>query len=212
MVKKFDFIEKIDKIIIGKYMDNLDIIIHKKLCDIWQKQQSKIIKPLVVDENICACFTGHRPQSLPLNDNKVTIEFANIAYKLKNLIIESINNGYTYFVSGLAHGIDLLSAEFILELKQEYPFIKLECAIPYITQSNSYSLIDKKRYLEVLENADVITIINKDYKRGCLFKRNNYMISKSSLLIGVWNGKKSGTSNTINYANKKGIPCKLIMF
>ena len=194
-------------------MNNLDNLINKKLCDIWQKQQQKAIKVLAVDEKICACFTGHRPKSLPLkNDGEMTLELANIAYKLKNLIIESINNGYTYYVSGLAHGVDLMSAEFVLELKQEYPFIKLECAIPYITQSSSYSEQDKIRYLKILNQADVITILNDDYKKGCLFKRNNYMINKSSLLIGVWNGKKSGTSNTINYANKKGIPCKLIMF
>ena len=194
-------------------MSELDILIQNKLYKILSKNKQNLIKNNAVDERICACFAGHRPQSLPYNsDNEMTVEMANIAYKLKNLIIESINNGYTYYISGLAHGIDMLSAEFVLELKQEYPFIKLECAIPYITQSSSYSQQDKKRYLNILNNADFITILCDDYKKGCLFKRNKYMISKSSLLIGVWNGKKSGTSNTINYANKKGIPCKLIMF
>ena len=193
--------------------DKIDEQISQKLNNILQKQRQGITKNLAVDESICACFAGHRPQSLPIKEGEeMSVELANIAYKLKNLIIESISNGYTYYISGLAHGIDMLSAEFVLELKQEYPFIKLECAIPYLEQSSSYSVKDKKRYLEILNKADVITILNKEYKKGCLFKRNSYMISKSSLLIGVWNGKKSGTSNSINYANKKGIPCKLVMF
>ena len=190
-------------------MENIDYIIQNKLNEVC----NHAIKALDVDEKICACFTGHRPQSLPLENNgDMTLEFANIAYKLKSLIIECINNGYTYYVSGLAHGIDILCAEFVLELKQDYPFIKLECAIPHITQSSGYTKKDKERYLNILNKADVITVLSKDYTRGCMFKRNQYMIKKSSLLIGVWNGKKSGTSNTINYARKKGIPCKLIMF
>lgn len=191
-------------------MNEIDIQIATKLNSILSNQ---CLNTLEVDEKTCACFTGHRPKSLPLNeDGSMTIEFASIAYKLKNLIIESIKNGYTYFISGLAHGIDMLCAEFVLELKQEYPFIKLECAIPHISQSRFYSDVDKVRYLNILNKADDFKIISKEYKRGCMFLRNQYMTNKSSLLIGVWNGKKSGTSNTIDYANKKGIPCKLIMF
>lgn len=31
------------------------------------------------------------------------------------------------------------------------------------------------------------------------------MVDHSNLVIAVWNGKKSGTKNTIDYANRHGI-------
>ena len=34
-------------------------------------------------------------------------------------------------------------------------------------------------------------------------KRNEYMVDNSDYVIAVWNGKPSGTENTVKYANKK---------
>lgn len=50
--------------------------------------------------------------------------------KLKQLIKESISNGYLYFISGLALGFDIFAAEMVLEIKKEYPKIKLIAVLP----------------------------------------------------------------------------------
>lgn len=34
-------------------------------------------------------------------------------------------------------------------------------------------------------------------------KRNEYMVDNSNYFIAVWNGKPSGTGNTVKYAKKK---------
>ena len=34
--------------------------------------------------------------------------------------------------------------------------------------------------------------------------RNNYMVTKSDVVIAIWNGKPSGTSNTIQIAKNQG--------
>ena len=34
---------------------------------------------------------------------------------------------------------------------------------------------------------------------------NEWMVDRSNLVIAVFTGQKSGTKNTIDYANKKGI-------
>ena len=51
----------------------------------------------------------------------------------------------------------------------------------------------------------VILKILLHYFRACYQKRNEFMVDHSNLVIAVWNGKKSGTKNTIDYANRHGI-------
>ena len=56
------------------------------------------------------CFTGHRPEKLNISERKVK-------ELLKTAIIDAINDGYITFISGMARGIDIWSAEIVLELK-----------------------------------------------------------------------------------------------
>ena len=35
-------------------------------------------------------------------------------------------------------------------------------------------------------------------------KRNEYMVNNSDYVIAVWDGKPSGTGNTVRYAESKG--------
>ena len=77
----------------------------------------------------CA-FTGHRPKGLgyPESDGRC----AALKEKLRSLIIRMIEEeGVTHFISGMAQGVDMYAAEIVLDLKQTYPYITLECAIPY---------------------------------------------------------------------------------
>ena len=41
-------------------------------------------------------------------------------------------------------------------------------------------------------------------------ERNEYMVKHSSVLIACYNGKPSGTANTIRFAKEKGIKLKII--
>lgn len=37
-----------------------------------------------------------------------------------------------------------------------------------------------------------------------MMKRNRYMVDASQVILAVWNGKPSGTGNTIRYAQEQG--------
>lgn len=77
------------------------------------------------------CFTGHRPQSLPFRFNENDERCIDLKRRLKDAIIEMITqNGVTHFISGMAIGVDMYAAEIVLELKETYPNISLEAAIP----------------------------------------------------------------------------------
>lgn len=60
----------------------------------------------------------------------------------------------------------------------------------------------KNRYLKILNKCDFKTVISNEYTATCMNERNKYMVISSNLLIAVWNGKASGTGNTVKFAKK----------
>lgn len=151
------------------------------------------------------CFTGHRPQSLPFRFNENDERCIDLKRRLKDAIIEMITqNGVTHFISGMAIGVDMYAAEIVLELKEKYPNISLEAAIPCENQSAKWAEQLRSRYNDILEKCDIRTILQHNYTVDCMHKRNKYMVDNSDWVIAVWNGKPSGTGKTVEYAEECG--------
>ena len=153
------------------------------------------------------CFTGHRPKALPWKDNESDARCAALKSKIRfaaeNLIVEQ---GCERFISGMARGADLICAEVILALKNIYPHIKLECAVPNRAFTSSWPADDVRRYSSILTRADDIIFISekKVYSVSDLMLRNIYMVDNSDIIIAVYiYGESGGTRNTINYAESK---------
>lgn len=58
------------------------------------------------------------------------------------------------------------------------------------------------------------TVIRPDYKRygtkAAPIKRNEQMVDMADSVLAVWDGKSTGTKNTVNYAAKQHKPISLI--
>lgn len=160
-------------------------------------------------KKVC-CFSGHRPKYLPWRHYEVGDTFIAFKARLKKAVENAIANGYNYFISGMAQGIDIIVAEIVLELKEKHAHIMLECAIPYSKQSYAYNASCKARYNNVCKSADAVTVLQKDYSPSCLMQRNEYMVNKSSKLIACYLYIKGGTFNTIKYAMSKGLDVEII--
>lgn len=160
------------------------------------------------------CFTGHRPQKLPFGFN----ENDERCIRLKTVLSETIETaikerGVQHFISGMALGVDMFAAEIVLNLKEKYPQITLECAIPCRYQSRKWPEEYRKRYYQIARKSDLITIIKDYYTPECMFERNKYMIDKSDIIIGVcagYPGRNSGTSQTLYLAKQKKIVIILV--
>jgi hypothetical protein len=68
-------------------------------------------------KNQTCCFTGHR--KLPPGQSE------KIAGRLKTVLIHLIEVGFRDFCAGGALGFDTLAAQTVLELKKQYPQIRL---------------------------------------------------------------------------------------
>lgn len=154
-------------------------------------------------EKKVACFTGHRPQSIPYLWNETSTQSLKLKENLKRSIIELIeNHGVSHFISGMAIGVDMIAAEIVLEIKKKYPEITLECALPCETQANNWTENYRDRYFSIIEMSDKETLLQTHYSRDCMHKRNRYMVDNSDYVIAVWNGLPSGTGKTVLYAKE----------
>ncbi len=159
--------------------------------------------------NTC-CFTGHRCQKLPWGFNEEDKRCIKIKEIVTKEIEKAINQGYTHFISGMAIGFDMFCAEIVLSLKNRYPFITLECALPCIGQEKLWSRYLQERYLKIINKADKTRCVYNKYENGCMQERNKYMINNSSRIIALYNGQNGGTRTTINYAKSLGLQIIII--
>ena len=66
-------------------------------------------------------------------------------------------------------------------------------------------MAEKLRFNKIIKKADHVKEINDHYFTGCYQVRNEWMVDRSNLVIAVFNGQKSGTKNTVDYAKRKGV-------
>jgi uncharacterized phage-like protein YoqJ len=159
----------------------------------------------MIEKMKTCCFTGHRPQSLPWGYNEHTAECHVLKDRLFLEIQNTIEHGYNHFIIGMALGIDTYVGEILIDLKRIYAGITIEAAIPCLNQAQKWPTTAKERYNRILSLCDKNTVISRKYAPLCMQMRNQYMIDQSSLLIAVWNGKPSGTKNTLMYAKQNNI-------
>lgn len=149
------------------------------------------------------CFTGHRPEKLKIPEERLTL-------LLEEKIRNAIAGGFTTYITGMAMGTDIVAGEIVLRLREQDSRIKLICALPHPGFGLHWSGGWTERFQKVLAAADLTKTICPTFSYASYQIRNEWMVDHSSLVIGVFNGKRGGTRNTIDYAERVGVPCEVI--
>ena len=150
-------------------------------------------------KNQTCCFTGHR--KIPLD------QLESVTQRLRDAVIASIKDGYLYFGAGGALGFDTLAAQTVLNLKKDYPQIKLILVLPCKTQARGWKQEDIEEYNRIMKAADKVVYTSQDYYSGCMHKRNRHLVDNSSLCICYLNSNTGGTAYTVDYA--KSVGCRV---
>lgn len=160
---------------------------------------------MMVKEKTC-CFTGHRPNKLPWGECESDPRCIRLKDRLAQAVEDAYTAGYRHFICGMARGCDLYFAEAVLTLRAEEPDVTLECARPCETQMDGWPEKEQARYQFILDQCNYETLVQRNYDRFCMIRRNRYMVDRSSKLIAIYNGApKGGTFQTLHYAMKKGV-------
>ncbi len=153
----------------------------------------------------CCAFTGHRPKKFPWDYDETDYRCVALKKELAAEIAKLTKNGYTNFFSGMAEGADTWAAQAVLALKKENPALKLNCILPCEGQADKWSTSAQERYFSILEQADNIVYVSRKYSKGCMLKRNRYLVDHAACLLAIYNGEwRGGTAMTVRYANKLG--------
>lgn len=144
------------------------------------------------------CFTGHRPNKMDMTEKE-------IKPLLEKAIDDAVANGYVTFITGMAQGTDIWAAEIVLNRKLVNKDIHLICALPHPGFESKRSVAEKERFNNIIANADLVKLLNEHYFTGCYQIRNEWMVDRANLVIAVFNGSKSGTKNTVDYAKRKSV-------
>lgn len=127
-----------------------------------------------------------------------------ITRRLRKTLIELIDDGYCFFGAGGALGFDTIAAQTVLDLKKDYPQIKLILVLPCIYQTRGWNEPDVRMYEYIKEVADKYVYTSENYFNGCMQKRNRHLVDNSSVCV-CYLTKKGGTFYTVKYAHRKDL-------
>lgn len=149
------------------------------------------------DQRLKNCgVTGHR--HIPPDK----IEY--VTTEMLKKILAACEAGYNYYISGFAECADLIFSKTVCDIKRDRDEIKLAAALPYPRTRS-------KEVQDLLNQCDDIKICSDKYYRGCFHLRNRYIIDHSSLIIAVYDGRKTGgTYTTLQYARKQNKEIQII--
>lgn len=142
------------------------------------------------------CFTGHRPEKLNCSAEIVI-------NKLRDAIEDAFSDGFTEFITGMSRGVDIWAAEAVLELRKDFPHIRLICAIPYEGFESEWDVNWKEKFYHIISSADETHYIEPKYSKSVYQIRNEWMVDHASMLIAGYTGAAGGTRNTIEYAKNQ---------
>lgn len=143
------------------------------------------------------CFTGHRDIA---QDEKQEVN-RQLERELRSLI----GKGIRYFGSGGARGFDLMAADAVLQLKKEFPHIRLIMVLPCRDQIRGWRGEDIRHYECILTRADKVVYVQEKYSPDCMQKRNRHLVDYSSVCVAYCTRDTGGTAYTIRYARQKGL-------
>lgn len=164
----------------------------------------------MAEQRVC-CFTGHRPDKMPWGADESDPRCLRVKEEISRALERAYALGYRHFISGMARGGDLYFAEAVLELRERYPDVLLECARPCESQSSRWPWEEQRRYDGILERCNYETMVQHTYDRGCMMRRNRYMVDHSTRIIALYDGVPTGgTARTLAYALQKGLESDII--
>ncbi|SBW07525.1 conserved hypothetical protein [uncultured Eubacteriales bacterium] len=153
--------------------------------------------------DVTCCFTGHRPDKLPWGADESDPRCIDLKKRIAAALEDAYEKGMRHFICGMALGADLYFCEAALDLRSRLPGVTVEAAIPCEEQAARWSERDRNRYFALVKACDYETMVQHHYDRGCMLRRNRYMVDRASMLIAAYDGLLGGTMYTLTYAMKK---------
>ncbi|CAH0345493.1 DUF1273 domain-containing protein [Bacillus sp. CECT 9360] len=138
---------------------------------------------------------------------------------IRQRLLPLVEEGVEWVIISGQLGVELWSAEVVMELKTEYEQLKLGVLTPFLKQEESWNDGNREYYERILSRADFVDSISKRPYEGPqqLKMKNLFMVHKSDGIIIVYDDEKEGTpqyaySEAKKYAENRSYPIFQISF
>ena len=127
------------------------------------------------------------------------------AVRLRRVIEEQIKAGIVFYGAGGAGGFDTLAAQIVLDMKKEYPQLRLILVLPCEGQTRGWRSEDIAVYEDIKRRSDKVVYVSREYTPDCMHRRNRHLVDHSGTCICYLTRSTGGTAYTVDYARKKGL-------
>lgn len=143
------------------------------------------------------CFTGHR--HLPAWKEEV------IWQRVLEYLLPLLEQGVRYFGVGGALGFDTLAAEKLLDLREQYPQIRVILVLPFRGYQSRWTAAQQARAAQIESRVDKVVYCCDTPSREAFLARDRHLVDSSAYCIGYCKSSTGGTAYTLQYAEKQGL-------
>ncbi|MEB3884039.1 SLOG family protein [Lyngbya sp. CCY1209] len=159
------------------------------------------------DKAVTAHFTGHRPQHI----GRLHLE---VRECVEWLVEYATERGIKVFVSGMACGVDLTAAKYVMDLIDGGADLYLVGAVPFPTHWQKWPRSTQDEYAALVkrmkrsDRCKVCLVSDGGYSIEKLTRRNEWMADRASMCLGVYlgtHGRQGGTYRQLQYSSSRGL-------
>ena len=155
---------------------------------------------LTQEQQTC-CLTGHRV--IPPGETK------KIMVRAQNILLRLIREkNVRFFGVGGAVGFDMLTAEYLLDLKaHKERQLKIISVLPYPAWRETEDWTDELRRREdlILRACDKVVYVRPEFENGVFLLRDRKLVDGSAYCVSYCNRPRTGTAYTVKYALDRGV-------
>ncbi|WP_085523606.1 SLOG family protein [Tuberibacillus sp. Marseille-P3662] len=139
-------------------------------------------------------ITGYKPKELGIFSNQHQgIEV--IKHAIKMQLIQLLDYNLEWVLTSGQSGVELWACDVVLDLKQDYPELKLSILTPFLEQESMWPDVVKEQYTRILSTADhVDSITKRPYEHPSQLRlKNDFLIRKSDGLLIIYDEETPGS-------------------
>ena len=128
------------------------------------------------------------------------------ASRIGQAVAALASRGILHYYVGGAIGFDMVAAVTVLNAKRDLPTLTLTLALPCRDHTLKWSEAERRLFARVTALADEVVYVSDEYHRGCMQRRNRYMVDRSCVCLAYLTEATGGTYQTVRYAERQGLP------
>jgi len=136
-------------------------------------------------------------------------EMQPLTITLREALATAVERGKATMLHGCMAGWDIICAEQVILLKNQYPHVMLISVAPYKTgffsREECWTPDWISRARAVFRQHDMGIKIAGHYRPGIYYERNRSLVGHASELICYWDGSRGGTEYTVGLAKENGL-------